>query len=457
MGGHNTTEQLSPHCRQVRKTTQFHTSISPCSNMPESSPSPSPPESAISPNRIPHPPPRMRKTRFVCISDTHNASAPSSFQLPRGDVLLHAGDLTNQGSFSELQKTLKWIEDADFEAKIIVAGNHDTSLDSEFPTQHQQSHQHSLSLSLLTSSPSILYLSHSGAEINLLSPTGPHTTFRIFGSPFSPASASASASASSPWGAFSYPPPSPIWNAIPLDTDIFITHTPPHSHLDARSDARPVGCEDLRKALWRVRPRLAVCGHVHEGRGAEIVRWDLEGKEMYGEESVRRWEDPGRGNKKMSVVDLSARSGFENDGAGVGDWKEGESSDGMQVVVDGEAEQRRTLLAGASTNLDADLDSDAKPRQRDKYRPRRSLAHINPHPNPDPSITSFTSTSTSFSPPPPSSPSDPLSNRLGRKETCIVNAAIMGRSWPHSGSGPGGRGKTFNKPIVVDIDLPVWE
>jgi hypothetical protein len=84
--------------------------------MPESFPSPNPPES------IPHPPPRTRKTRFVCISDTHNASAPSSFQLPRGDVLLHAGDLSNQGSISELRKTLQWIEDADFEAKIIVAG-----------------------------------------------------------------------------------------------------------------------------------------------------------------------------------------------------------------------------------------------------------------------------------------------------------------------------------------------
>ncbi|PQE18210.1 calcineurin-like phosphoesterase protein [Rutstroemia sp. NJR-2017a BBW] len=396
--------------------------------MPESIPSRIPPESSTSPTRILHPPPpRTRKTRFVCISDTHNASAPSSFQLPRGDVLLHAGDLTNQGSISELRKTLKWIKDADFEAKIIVAGNHDVSLDPELTTQHQDQE----SLSLLTSSPSILYLSHSAAEINLSSPTGPHTTFRIFGSPFSPTS---SPSKSSPYSAFTYPSSSssstPLWNTIPLDTDILITHTPPHTHLDARSDAQPIGCEDLRKALWRVRPRLALCGHVHEGRGSEVVRWnlDVEGKE----ESVRGWEDPGRGNKKMSIVDLSARAGFENDGVGVGDWEEGESSDGVQVVVDG----------------GADLDSDAKPRQRDKYRLRRSIAHINPHP-------SIPTSSTSTSPPPSSSPSDPLSNRLGRKETCIVNAAIMGRSWPHNGAR--GRGKTFNKPIVVDIELPVWE
>lgn len=41
---------------------------------------------------------RYRRTRFVCISDTHN----QTIKLPKGDVLIHAGDLTNQGSFSEV-------------------------------------------------------------------------------------------------------------------------------------------------------------------------------------------------------------------------------------------------------------------------------------------------------------------------------------------------------------------
>jgi len=67
--------------------------------------------------------PTQRKTRFVCISDTHNASpAHGAFKLPRGDVLIHAGDMTNQGSLSELRKTVDWIEQADFEAKIVIAG-----------------------------------------------------------------------------------------------------------------------------------------------------------------------------------------------------------------------------------------------------------------------------------------------------------------------------------------------
>jgi predicted phosphodiesterase len=65
-----------------------------------------------------------RKTRIVCVSDTHNTSpADGAFKLPVGDVLIHAGDLTNQGTYAEIRKALDWIAAADFEVKIVVAGN----------------------------------------------------------------------------------------------------------------------------------------------------------------------------------------------------------------------------------------------------------------------------------------------------------------------------------------------
>ena len=70
-----------------------------------------------------------RRTRIVCISDTHNGSPnDGQFKLPKGDVLIHAGDLTNQGTFAELQKTVDWIEKADFDVKIVIAGK-----DPEYP------------------------------------------------------------------------------------------------------------------------------------------------------------------------------------------------------------------------------------------------------------------------------------------------------------------------------------
>lgn len=59
-----------------------------------------------------------RKTRIVIISDTHNQTP----KLPPGDILIHAGDLTNQGSFAELERTVEWLEKSEFEAKIVIAG-----------------------------------------------------------------------------------------------------------------------------------------------------------------------------------------------------------------------------------------------------------------------------------------------------------------------------------------------
>lgn len=65
----------------------------------------------------------MPPTRFVCLSDTHGYSpSDAGFRLPPGDVLIHAGDLTNHGGMAELQRTLDWISKAEYETKIIVAG-----------------------------------------------------------------------------------------------------------------------------------------------------------------------------------------------------------------------------------------------------------------------------------------------------------------------------------------------
>ena len=66
---------------------------------------------------------KVRRTRFVCVSDTHNATPKDgAFKLPKGDVLIHAGDMTKQGTYAELQKALTWIDIADFDVKIVVAG-----------------------------------------------------------------------------------------------------------------------------------------------------------------------------------------------------------------------------------------------------------------------------------------------------------------------------------------------
>ncbi|SPN98792.1 related to phosphoesterases [Cephalotrichum gorgonifer] len=292
-------------------------------------------------------PPRTHRTRFVCISDTHNYNV----SLPKGDVLIHAGDLTNRGSYSELSKVVAWLEKADFECKIVVAGNHDISLDDDFP-YNNHNHDPESSIPLLTTSKTITYLSHSSATITLTSPSGPRTTFRVFGSPGSPRRSIFP----SEFSAFQYivPPEIPRadtpdvfpqpWDEVPLDTDVLITHTPARSHLDRNDDGVHLGCEALLRTMRNVRPRLAVCGHVHPARGAEHVSWGPPG----GQDEVEEWTDPAPEGKKICLVDLKGRAG-------------------------------------------------------------------------------------------------------GRAETCVVNCAIMTGRFPHRGH------RRLNKPIIVDVELPVRE
>jgi len=69
-------------------------------------------------------------TRIVCISDTHSKY---DFILPDGDILLHAGDLTSTGRYDELNYFLYWLKSlTKFRLKIIIAGNHDVTLDKTY-------------------------------------------------------------------------------------------------------------------------------------------------------------------------------------------------------------------------------------------------------------------------------------------------------------------------------------
>lgn len=204
---------------------------------------------------------------------------------------------------------------------LTPPGNHDITLDKSFYDQHglyfhnQNPQDADECKNLLKRSSSILYLEHEAAVVRLLATNGPRTYFKIFGSPYSPARGL--------W-AFGYgsTEAAQLWDQIPLDSDVVVTHTPAKFHCDETNDRRAAGCEALRCMLWRVRPQLAICGHVHEGRGAEIIKWDLTNSNIkYKESGVKVWSDPGKDNKKISLVDLTARGGttsISNNGA-VGD------------------------------------------------------------------------------------------------------------------------------------------
>lgn len=283
-----------------------------------------------------------------------------------------------------------------------------------------------------SSDPSIVYLCHESARIRLTRADGPQTVFRVFGSPCTPTTSTTTAtSQSSKWTAFGYKQQSPdsfsddinypkeeqnnrnsniggvLWDQIPLDTDILVTHTPPYAHRDRHSQApattsasgdqqtRPVGCLALRQALQRVRPKIAVCGHVHESRGCERLLWpppppawrmtretrqsdtEEQEKDTQGHFQVAAVELPPIGSKKQSLVNLT----------------------GKKKAHHHHHHHHATIGITASSSNDAGLATTQQPQQ----------------------------------------------------ETCIVNAAILATSWPHPG------GKRFHTPVVVDVDLPAAE
>jgi hypothetical protein len=259
--------------------------------------------------------------------------------------------------------------------------------------------------------------------------------------------------------AFGYVPEeaTQLWDKIPLDSDVVVTHTPPKFHRDERADRRAAGCEALRCMLWRVRPKLAICGHIHESRGVEVIEWDLGMSNIkYKEAGVREWVDPGKDNKKTSLIDLTAKGlmPLANDGSNGSETCNPSEFDGgvdakiVELVENGKTQPSSvSFLQSDVVGAPAIASLDGRPSIRN------GLSHV---------ATSLLAIPTGSLTPatlgqgglPPSNRCDlaALSGRLGRKETCVVNAAIMASSYPHKESG----GKMFNKPIVVDIELPLW-
>ncbi|KAJ4304547.1 hypothetical protein N0V90_000073 [Kalmusia sp. IMI 367209] len=374
-------------------------------------------------------PPPTRKTRIVCISDTHNQTP----KLPKGDVLIHAGDLTKQGSYSELKKTVDWLEKADFEAKIVIAGNHDLTLDAPLFAQLGASRKWPRpqdpeeNRRLFTESSSITYLENEAATIYLNAPKGPHTCFKVYGSPYTPNNRN--------W-AFGYKPDraTHMWDAIPSDADIVITHTPPQGHLDTAVGDHRTGCGVLLHALHRVRPMLSVFGHIHEARGVERVRWNLQTPGNGSPtEHVEVWEDPGTGNKQ-SLVNLTAKGGRPLDNAS---WLTRQMYNNPELLTQGEPPEGLPGPPGLLQPSDIEITSSleqgvaaAEVSERAKVMLGGAIELRQGLRSSEVGLGHQTDVEAGE-----------------RKETVMINAAFLG---------PYHLKTTLNKPIVVDVDLPVW-
>jgi Icc-related predicted phosphoesterase len=190
--------------------------------------------------------------RIVTLSDTH--CRLRKVNVPSGDLLLHAGDLTFKGDYQEINQELRELGRIAKNFKhgcILVPGNHDWLFDKQWALAKK-----------MCEDEGITVLHHESTQIEGLN---------IFGSAYTPEFCN--------W-AFNVPRGQALkdkWAQIPDNTDILITHGPPMGILDNVSKfnhatgemiVEHVGCLDLYNRIQELpKLRLQVFGHLHDGYG----------------------------------------------------------------------------------------------------------------------------------------------------------------------------------------------
>ncbi|EFR03125.1 hypothetical protein MGYG_09114 [Nannizzia gypsea CBS 118893] len=201
------------------------------------------------------PPVNTKPIQIVCISDTHN----STREVSPGDLLIHAGDLTQHGSFEELHGQFQWLSALPHPHKIVVAGNHDLLLDPDFVKRHPTRIPKDSGSSIFSlDSYDVDYLQDRFVTLRFSN----GRRLNVYGSPQTPEFGI--------W-AFQYPAIRDVWTRrIPDKTDVVVVHGPPVLHYDTGKK----GDGYILRELRRVRPQLVVFGHVHDGYGQDYLFHD---------------------------------------------------------------------------------------------------------------------------------------------------------------------------------------
>jgi Icc-related predicted phosphoesterase len=156
----------------------------------------------------------------VCISDTHQRHRELTDRLKSshsGDILIHAGDITNFGRGSKpFEDFDQWLSELPFKEKLIIGGNHD-----------------SITVPLLNHGR---FLHDEQVVID--------DYLRIYGSSWRPTGES-------------------TWSDIPSNSHIVVTHNPPTSRNGSHVDLEV----NLQLRLNQIKPLLSVFGHIHADYG----------------------------------------------------------------------------------------------------------------------------------------------------------------------------------------------
>jgi Icc-related predicted phosphoesterase len=188
--------------------------------------------------------------RIVCFSDTHGMSYTWPESIPDGDVLVCAGDFTNNGELRDVGIFAEITKQFNHPNKILIAGNHDWCCERERQVVEDML-------------PGWTYLQDRAVVIDGV---------KFYGSPWQPYFCNWA------FNVRSIEKRRLIWSQIPEDTDVLITHCPPHKTLDAVNERVyqnwmeqdlivHTGCVGLQERLTDLKVKLHLFGHIHEAYG----------------------------------------------------------------------------------------------------------------------------------------------------------------------------------------------
>ena len=189
--------------------------------------------------------------QITVISDTHGLhDRIKSLNKPfinevdgAGKMIIHAGDITEDGSEAEVRDFLRWFAKLPHQYKLFIGGNHDLFLEES---------------SLVTIGKMIpkgvYWLNNSGLIVEGI---------RIWGSPVTPYFLGMAFNKKRGVEI------KKVWDGVSSLTDILITHGAPAGIMDGGFGG--FGCEDLLERVKEIKPRYHLYGHAHGHSGISKV------------------------------------------------------------------------------------------------------------------------------------------------------------------------------------------
>lgn len=175
------------------------------------------------------------------LSDSHGFH--KQLQVPKVDMVIHAGDSTNYYDLLDNQIEFHdfkdWFFDLPIQHKILIGGNHDAWATKKYNVDDLKSQ-------------GVIYLEHGYADID---------NRVIFGSPYTPN-----------FGNWYFMKDrgkiARYWEDLEKNIDVLITHGPPKGILDLTENRdyslEQCGDNALYKKVIQVKPKFHIFGHIHD-------------------------------------------------------------------------------------------------------------------------------------------------------------------------------------------------